>query len=76
MPLRADSITAKPPADQGRQALPVPTGKTVPLRVLWGDAHLHTTFSFDAGFFEMKADAGRCVPLSPDGEEVVSTAGV
>jgi hypothetical protein len=47
----------------------------VPDRVLWGDTHLHTSYSFDAGFFGNT--------LAPDmayrfarGEEVTSSTGV
>jgi hypothetical protein len=71
----ADTILAKPPATKDGKPYSPPTGKTIPLRVLWGDAHLHTTFSFDAGLFGTR--------LTPDdafrfarGEEVVSTTGV
>src|SRR5258707_9158191 len=71
----ADTIAAKPPATKDGKPYSEPTGKTIPLRVLWGDAHLHTTFSFDAGLFGTR--------LTPDdafrfarGDEVVSTTGV
>jgi len=74
-PALADTIQAKPPNTKDGKPYSEPTGKTVPLRVLWGDAHLHTTFSFDAGLFGTK--------LTPDdafrfarGDEVVSTTGV
>ena len=72
---QAETIAAKPPTTKDGKPYSEPTSKTIPLRVLWGDAHLHTTFSFDAGLFGTK--------LTPDdafrfarGEEVVSTTGV
>jgi len=75
VPTLADNIPAKPPNTKDGKPYSEPTGKTIPLRVLWGDAHLHTVFSFDAGLFGTK--------LTPDdafrfarGDEVVSTTGV
>src|SRR5215469_1141712 len=71
----ADTIAAKPPNTKDGKPYSEPTSKTTPLRVLWGDAHLHTEFSFDAGLFGTR--------LSPEdafrfarGDEVVSTTGV
>ncbi|HEX4507122.1 MAG TPA: DUF3604 domain-containing protein, partial [Alphaproteobacteria bacterium] len=73
--LAETNIPAKAPNTKDGKPYSAPTGKTIPLRVLWGDAHLHTTFSFDAGLFGTK--------LTPDdafrfarGDEVVSTTGV
>ena len=69
------NIPAKAPNTKDGKPYSAPTAKTIPLRVLWGDAHLHTTFSFDAGLFGTR--------LTPDdafrfarGDEVVSTTGV
>jgi hypothetical protein len=72
---RADGIAAKPPATKDGKPYSVPTGKTVPLRVLWGDAHLHTTFSFDAGLFGTKLTPEDAFRFAR-GEEVISTTGV
>jgi hypothetical protein len=72
---RADAIAAKPPTTKDGKPYSVPTGKTVPLRVLWGDAHLHTTFSFDAGLFGTKLTPEDAFRFAR-GEEVVSTTGV
>jgi hypothetical protein len=73
--VRADAIAAKPPATKDGRPYSPPAGNTHPIRVFWGDAHLHTEFSFDAGLMGTK--------LSPEdafrfarGEEVVSTTGV
>jgi len=73
--LAQTNIPAKAPNTKDGKPYSAPTAKTIPLRVLWGDAHLHTTFSFDAGLFGTR--------LTPDdafrfarGDEVVSTTGV
>src|SRR6202034_2392784 len=43
----ADTITAKPPTTKDGKPYSAPTDKTIPLRVLWGDTHLHTGNSLD-----------------------------
>jgi hypothetical protein len=71
----ADTIAAKPATTKDGQPYSTPTAKLHPQRVFWGDAHLHTEYSFDAGLMGTR--------LSPEdafrfarGEEVVSTTGV
>ena len=71
----ADTIAAKPANTKDGKPYSAPTDKTVPLRVLWGDLHLHTGNSLDAGLNGtrlMPEDAFRFAR----GEEVVSTTGV
>ncbi len=71
----ADTIAAKPPTTKDGKPYSVPTDKTIPLRVLWGDTHLHTGNSLDAGLNGTKLmpeDAFRFAR----GEEVISTTGV
>ena len=71
----ADAIAAKPPTTKDGKPYSVPTDKTIPLRVLWGDTHLHTGNSLDAGLNGtrlMPEDAFRFAR----GETVISTTGV
>ncbi len=74
-PAFADTIAAKPPTTKDGAPYSVPTGKKHPLRVYWGDAHLHTTFSFDAGLFGTKLTPEDAFRFAR-GDEVVSTTGV
>jgi hypothetical protein len=74
-PAFADTIAAKPSTTKDGKPYSVPTGKTVPQRVLWGDAHLHTEFSFDAGLFGTRLTPEDAFRFAR-GEEVVSTTGV
>jgi hypothetical protein len=74
-PANATDIPAKPPATTDGKPYSAPTANDIPRRVMWGDAHLHTEFSFDAGLMGAR--------LSPEdafrfarGDEVVSTTGV
>ncbi len=46
----------------------------VPDRVLWGDTHLHTSYSVDAGFFGNTLDPEDAYRFA-SGEEVVSSTG-
>ena len=46
----------------------------VPNRVLWGDTHLHTSYSADAGFFGNTLDPEKAYRFAR-GEEVVSSTG-
>ena len=71
----ADAIAAKAANTKDGKPYSAPTDKTVPLRVLWGDLHLHTGNSLDAGLNGtrlMPEDAFRFAR----GEEVVSTTGL
>jgi hypothetical protein len=72
---RAETIKAKPSATADGKPYSAPTGNGIPLRVLWGDAHLHTTFSFDAGLFGTKLTPEDAFRFAR-GDEVVSTTGV
>ena len=38
-------------------------GRNFPTRVFWGDTHLHTGMSMDAGAFGARLTPARCVPL-------------
>jgi hypothetical protein len=49
-------------------------GRTFPERPLWGDTHLHTSLSFDAGGFGNRLDA-RAAYRFARGEEVRSSTG-
>ena len=49
--------------------------RNVPDRVFWGDTHLHTSLSVDAGFFGNKLGPEEAYKLAR-GEEVVSSTGV
>jgi hypothetical protein len=74
-PAWADIIPAKKPATIDGKPYSGPSDKKIPQHVLWGDTHLHTDNSFDAGLFGTR--------LSPEdafrfarGETVISTTGV
>ena len=69
------NIPAKPANTKDGQPYSIPTAKTHPLRVYWGDAHLHTGFSFDAGLLGTKLTPEDAFRFAR-GEEVVSTSGV
>ena len=70
---------AAPPAETLKGAFPEKpfspyAGKGIPARVYWGDTHLHTSYSFDAGAFGARLgpmDAYRFAR----GEEVTSSTG-
>lgn len=47
----------------------------VPDKVLWGDTHLHTSYSVDAGFFGTTLTPGTAYRFAR-GEEVVSSTGL
>ena len=49
-------------------------GRNYPTRPLFGDTHLHTSFSFDAGAFGARLTPARRVSFAR-GEEVTSTTG-
>jgi hypothetical protein len=71
----ADSIKAKPPATVDGRPYSPPTIRNLPQRVLWGDTHLHTDNSFDAGLFGTRLGPEDAFRFAR-GEEVVSTTGV
>ncbi len=48
--------------------------RSIPVRPVWGDAHLRTSTSFDAGLFGNRLDACVAHRLAK-GEEVTSTSG-
>ncbi len=71
----ADAIKAKPPATVDGKPYSPPTNRRIPPRVLWGDTHLHTDNSFDAGLFGTRLGPEDAFRFAR-GEEVVSTTGV
>jgi hypothetical protein len=72
---QADTIPAKPPATKDGKPYSAPTGTEHPQRVLWGDLHLHTDNSFDAGLFGTRLGPEDAFRFAR-GEEVVSTTGI
>lgn len=72
---RADSIPVKPPATLNGKPYSKPTAKDLPQRVLWGDTHLHTSNSFDAGLLGDRLGPEEAFRFAR-GEEVISTTGV
>ena len=73
--LRAETIPAKPPVTANHQPFSEPTRTDLPPRVLFGDMHLHTDTSFDAGTFGTKLGPDEAFRFAR-GEEVVSTTGL
>ena len=79
LPLCAQEQEPTPPAESLQQAFPARpyspyAARAFPTRVYWGDTHLHTSYSMDAGAFGARlgpADAYRFAR----GEEVVSSTG-
>ncbi len=71
----AGPIAAKPPATVDGQPYSAPTNAKIPQRVLWGDTHLHTDNSFDAGIFGTRLGPEDAFRFAR-GETVVSTTGV
>src|SRR6185437_13361669 len=69
------NLPTKPAATRDGQPFSEPTAKNHPLRVFWGDAHLHTGFSFDAGLMGTKLTPEDAFRFAR-GDEVVSTTGV
>ncbi len=68
-------ITVKPPATLDHLPYSKPTNTQYPQRVLWGDTHLHTDNSFDAGTFGTRLGPEDAFRFAR-GETVVSTSGV
>jgi hypothetical protein len=71
----ADTIKAKQPQTVDGTPYSLPTQTNMPQRVLWGDMHLHTDSSFDAGLFGTRLGPEDAFRFAR-GEEVVSTTGV
>jgi hypothetical protein len=71
----AGPIAPKPPQTVDGKPYSLPTQKNIPQRVLWGDTHLHTDNSFDAGLFGTRLGPEDAFRFAR-GEEVVSTTGV
>jgi hypothetical protein len=74
-PGRADTIAAKPSKTVDGRPYSAPTDTRYPERVLWGDTHLHTDNSFDAGLMGTRLGPEDAFRFAR-GEEVVSTTGV
>jgi hypothetical protein len=68
-------ITPKPPATLDHLPYSKPTNTRFPQRVLWGDCHLHTDNSFDAGLFGTRLGPEDAFRFAR-GEAVVSSTGV
>ena len=57
-----------PKAEELEQGLPKPpyspyANRSYPTRPFFGDTHLHTSFSMDAGAFGARLGPARCLPL-------------
>ncbi len=51
-----------------------PAGRNFPTRVLWGDTHLHTSYSMDAGAFGARLDPVDAYRFAR-GEELIASSG-
>jgi hypothetical protein len=71
----AAPIAPKPSQTIDGKPYSLSTQKNIPQRVLWGDTHLHTDNSFDAGLFGTRLGPEDAFRFAR-GEEVVSTTGV
>jgi hypothetical protein len=71
----AEPIVAKPPTTKDGKPYSAPTAATIPVRPLWGNTHLHTVNSFDAGIMGTRVEPEDAFRLAR-GEQVVSTTGV
>jgi hypothetical protein len=69
------AITPKPPATLDHHAYSKPTDTTHPQRVLWGDTHLHTDNSIDAGLFGTRLGPEDAFRFAR-GDTVISTTGL
>jgi hypothetical protein len=79
LPLTTIAQEAAPPPDtltdnfKGRPYSPH-AGKNFPSRPLWGDTHVHTAYSMDAGSFGARLDVDDAFSFAK-GEEVVTSTG-
>jgi hypothetical protein len=73
--LLATEITAKPPTTKDGRPYSAPLADIGTRRLLWGNTHLHTSNSFDAGLFGTRLGPEDAFRFSR-GEEVVSNIGV
>ena len=77
----ASAQAPAPDSDSLRDAWPVQTrfspyaGRNFPTAVYWGDTHLHTSMSFDAGAFGARLDPHAAFAFASGGE-VASSTGV
>jgi len=74
-PVWATDIPAKAPATKDGQPYSPPLGSATAPRLLWGNTHLHTSNSFDAGLFGTRLGPEDAFRFAR-GEEVVSNTGV
>jgi Protein of unknown function (DUF3604) len=79
LPLYAQAQDPTPPAGSLEQAFPVRpyspyAARAFPARVYWGDTHLHTSYSMDAGAFGARLGPSDAYRFAR-GEEVVSSTG-
>jgi hypothetical protein len=79
LPGFAQAQEAAPPAESLEQAFPARpyspyAARAFPSRVYWGDTHLHTSYSFDAGAFGARLGPSDAYRFAR-GEEVVSSTG-
>jgi hypothetical protein len=83
LPLLAGSVAAQePPPEASSLERAFPTNnyspyanRSFPTRVLWGDTHLHTSLSMDAGAFGARLDPEDAYRFAR-GEQVTSSTGV
>jgi hypothetical protein len=68
-------ITIRPPATLDHAAYSIPTNTAYPQRVLWGDTHLHTDNSIDAGLLGTRLGPEDAFRFAR-GETITSTTGL
>jgi hypothetical protein len=69
------AISSKPPATLDHRAYSRPTDTAFPQRVLWGDTHLHTDNSIDAGLLGTRLGPEDAFRFAR-GETITSTTGL
>ncbi len=79
LPLPPDPEQALSPEYEGSSYSPYASGEAagqeLPIRLLWGDTHLHTDMSMDAGAFGNRLGIDEAYRFAR-GEEVVSSTGI